>query len=64
MLEQIRAKEGFGSFGLPPATSELLAQAGTGPVVTFNVSAYRSDALLVTADDVSSLELPGLDTTS
>jgi hypothetical protein len=60
LLRQIRALEGFGSFGLPPSTDELLAEAASGPVVTFNVSAYRSDALLLTRDGITSLELPGL----
>ena len=59
-LTRIRALDGFASFGLPPATSELLAQAGPGPVVSFNISSYRSDALLLTSEDVTSLELPGL----
>ena len=31
MLEQIRALDGFASFGLPPATGELLAQAASRP---------------------------------
>lgn len=32
-LEQIRAQDDFGSFGLPPSTAELVRQAGDGPVV-------------------------------
>ena len=43
---------------LPPANCS--PQAAAGPVVTFNVSAYRSDALLLTEDGITSLELPGL----
>lgn len=45
---------------MPPATDELLAQADHGPVVTFNISRYRSDALLLTTDGITALELPGL----
>jgi tetratricopeptide (TPR) repeat protein len=60
VLEQIRALDGFASFGLPPSTGELLAEAGPGPVVTFSVSAYRSDALVLTEHGITSLELAGL----
>lgn len=59
-LAEIRALDGFGSFGLPPSAQELLAQAVSGPVVTFNVSAYRCDALLLTAAGITSVELPAL----
>lgn len=51
---------GFASFGLPPTTEELLAQAVAGPIVTVNVHAYRSDALLLTTDGSTSVELPAL----
>jgi tetratricopeptide (TPR) repeat protein len=59
-LAQIRAQAGFASFALLPATEELLAQAVPGPVVLFNISRYRSDALLVSSDAVAALELPVL----
>ena len=60
ILGEIRALEGFASFGLPPTTGELLAEATSGPVVTFNVSAYGGSALLLTEDGITSLELPAL----
>lgn len=60
VLAEIRAQDGFGSFALPPSADELLSQAADGPVVTLNVSAYRSDALLLTGDGVTCLPLPGL----
>ena len=60
VLEQIRALDGFASFGRPPALSDLLADATDGPVIAFSISAYRSDALLLTANGVASLPLPGL----
>ena len=60
VLGQIRALEGFGSFGLPPGPDELLSHAAAGPVVTFNVSTHRSDALLLTTAGITCLELPGL----
>ncbi|MEU7446103.1 CHAT domain-containing protein [Streptomyces diastaticus] len=59
-LGNIRAQDGFASFARHPALSELLAQAAPGPVVSFNVSRYRSDALLLTSDGIESLNLPDL----
>ena len=61
VLAEIRTKKGFGSFAQLPSTAELLQQAAAGPVVAFNVSRYRSDALLLTEDGITSLPLPGLD---
>ncbi|MFD4322423.1 CHAT domain-containing protein [Streptomyces sp. NPDC058548] len=59
-LAEIRDVDGFASFARPPATEELLAQTGQGPVVVFNISRYRSDALLLTPDGITQLELPQL----
>jgi hypothetical protein len=59
-LRQIRAIKGFAAFGLPPAVEELTAQAAAGPVVTVNVSDFRSDALLLTTSGVTAVRLPGL----
>jgi hypothetical protein len=59
-LAEIRGLDGFATFALPPGISELQAQADEGPVVTFNISQYRSDALLLTRDAVTSVALPGL----
>jgi tetratricopeptide (TPR) repeat protein len=56
-LARIRACNGFGSFGLPPTVDELVAEAAAGPVVTFNISQYRSDAVLLTANGITSVEL-------
>jgi hypothetical protein len=53
-------KEGFGSFGKAPSVTELQEQAVLGPVVSFNISRYRSDALILTEQGVSSLPLPDL----
>lgn len=59
-LRRIRALDGFATFGLPPASQELLAEAAHGPVVTFNVTSRRCDALILTSDGIASLALPGL----
>ncbi|MBB5069978.1 tetratricopeptide (TPR) repeat protein [Saccharopolyspora gloriosae] len=61
VLAQIRAKNGFTSFGLPPSLDEILSAATEGPVVMFNVSRHRSDAILITAAGVTSTPLPGLE---
>ncbi|MGK8522353.1 CHAT domain-containing protein [Nocardia asteroides] len=60
VLARIRAQRGFESFALPPSAEELIAQADRGPVVVFNISGYRSDALLLTAGGATCLPLPGL----
>ena len=59
-LTSIRAKDGFASFGLPPETGQLLDLAGPGPVVSFNISEYRCDALLLTKDGILLRELPSM----
>ncbi|GAB2856289.1 hypothetical protein GCM10022221_64900 [Actinocorallia aurea] len=60
LLARIRSLDGFTSFAGPPAVEELKAQAGHGPVVTFNVTPRRSDALLLTAAGVVLVRLPDL----
>jgi len=41
-----------------------MAQAEHGPGVVFNVSAYRSDAIVLTSGSTISLHLPGLNQTA
>lgn len=57
---EIRALDGFASFGLPPSLGELIAGADAGPVVVYNLSRYRSDALLLSGTGVTAVPLPGL----
>lgn len=59
-LDLIRAQDGFVSFARPPAVGELLAEAALGPVVSFNISHGRSDALVLTSGGIESLSLPDL----
>jgi tetratricopeptide (TPR) repeat protein len=61
LLVRVRSLKGFGAFGLPPSAEQLEAQAEPGPVVMFNISAYRSDAILLTSGGITSQHLPGLD---
>ncbi|WP_208765429.1 hypothetical protein, partial [Streptomyces albidochromogenes] len=60
LLGHIRSREGFAAFGLPPTIDDLLAEAAHGPVVTYNVSRYRSDALLLTSEGITACPLPRL----
>ena len=60
LLDEIRAMPGFASFLLPPEPGQLTGHAARGPVVVLNVSEARSDALIVTADGITALPLPGL----
>src|SRR5208282_5127856 len=55
---EIRALEGFAVFALPPSMDDLHAQAFAGPIVTVNVSGYRSDALILTPNAVTAVPLP------
>ncbi|WP_121395752.1 CHAT domain-containing protein [Micromonospora sp. M71_S20] len=54
VLTQIRTKDGFARFGLPPAIEDLLDR---GPVAVCNVTSYRSDALLVGSAGVTCVPL-------
>ncbi|MET9730521.1 CHAT domain-containing protein [Streptomyces sp. NPDC006458] len=60
LLEGIRQTPGFSSFAQPPSPRALVAEAAEGPVVVFNLSAHRSDALIVTPGGVEALPLPAL----
>jgi tetratricopeptide (TPR) repeat protein len=60
LLEDIRRLDGFESFLLPPQPEELVGYAEAGPIVVLNVSKYRSDAIMVTANGISALSLPEL----
>ena len=64
LLDHIRGLEGFTTFAMPPSAEQLEAQAEQGPVVVFNVSAHRSDAILLTSGGITSQRLPGLDRAS
>lgn len=57
-LALIRRQPGFGGFQRPPAARELVAMAAEGPIVVFNSTELRSDAIIVTKDLIKSLPLP------
>ena len=60
IIQQIRTQEGFERFLLGPLENELISIAASGPIVIFNVSQIRSDAILVTFNGLRSLRLPEL----
>ncbi|MEU9671788.1 CHAT domain-containing protein [Streptomyces bobili] len=60
LLGTIRALPGFATFAQPPSHEELAELSAHGPVVVFNVSEHRGDALLLTPEGVSVQPLPGL----
>ncbi|WP_242884292.1 CHAT domain-containing protein [Actinomadura litoris] len=61
LIAEIRELPGFARFALPPSAEELLAAAGPGrPVVVVSISEHRSDALLLTADGLDVVALPGV----
>lgn len=58
-LVHIRQTPGFEGFQLPPSSEELTAMAAEGPIVVFNCTRIRSDAIIVTSV-VKSLMLPNM----
>ncbi|MBT2426027.1 CHAT domain-containing protein [Streptomyces sp. ISL-112] len=61
LIAQIRELPGLDDFLRPPSVAELVASAAEGPVVVVNVSTYRCDALVVTADaGIDVVPLPDL----
>ncbi|MFE7901043.1 CHAT domain-containing protein [Streptomyces sp. NPDC057424] len=60
LTAHIRAQPGFQRFGLPPSSDELLHTARTDSVVVINLSFQRCDALLLTRDGITHVELPDL----
>jgi hypothetical protein len=60
LLTRIRGLEGFASFALPPTEIDLLREGVHGPIVVINISRYRSDALLLTPNGVTVLNLSSL----
>lgn len=51
-------REGFADFLKPVSLASLMPAASNGPVVIVNVSEYRCDALLITANRTQSVALP------
>ncbi|CUS09057.1 unnamed protein product, partial [Tuber aestivum] len=60
ILKHIRSLPGYDGFLLPPPRDALMKMATNGPIVVFNSTIYRSDAIIVTTSAITSLELPKL----
>ncbi|CUS11434.1 unnamed protein product, partial [Tuber aestivum] len=60
IIVHIRTLPGYGRFLLPPSPEDLMKIAIYGPIVVFNCTTYRSDAVIVTTSAITSLELPKL----
>jgi CHAT domain len=60
VIAAVRALPDMDRFLVPPTAADILAQAGPGPIVMVNISAYRCDALILSEDGVRSRPLPQL----
>ena len=58
-LSQIRTHTRWKDFLMPPSLPELQDEAAAGPIVALNISDIRSDAILLTAEGVKAVPLPG-----
>lgn len=59
-LANIRQLPGLDAFQLPPTPKSLMAMAVEGPIVIFNCTLVRSDAIIVTSSAIKALKLPKL----
>ena len=59
-LEQIRQKPGFQTFLRAGSKEYFLSAAQEGPIVVLNATSLRSDAILLTKEQVTSIPLPEL----
>jgi Tfp pilus assembly protein PilF len=60
LLADVRSRPGFERFLLAPTVAELRARCTAGPVVIVNLSEFRCDALILTADGLTVVPLPGV----
>lgn len=60
LMQSIRPLKGFENFLRGPSELELRQAAKSNPIVVFNVSDIRSDAIIITADAIRSVHLPVL----
>lgn len=59
-LERIRQLPGHERFQLPPSEEDLMSMAKDGPIVVFNSTIFRSDAIIITNSSIKALQLPKL----
>jgi len=58
LLANIRQRKGFEDFLLAPSEAQLKKLAAFGPIVVFNVSDIRSDALIISLDHIRTVPIP------
>jgi len=58
LLQHIRTLDGYQSFLRGPSEAELRSLAKGGAIVVFNICDIRSDAFLITTDNIRSVHLP------
>ncbi|TDV57947.1 CHAT domain-containing protein [Actinophytocola oryzae] len=58
VMAEIRSRPDFESFGLPPTMKALRAEAAHGPVVVLTSSSLRSDAIVLSARETTTVPLP------
>jgi ankyrin repeat protein/tetratricopeptide (TPR) repeat protein len=58
--DEIRKLPRFGRFQSSLSRSDMMSLASNGPMVSFNVTKVRSDAFLITQNDIWSIALPEL----
>lgn len=58
---EIKTIDGFQGFLSPLSPQECMRLAEEGPIVAFNVTELRSDAILITSDKIQSINLGELD---
>jgi tetratricopeptide (TPR) repeat protein len=58
VVEEISSQPEFNTFLQRPNISDLMAAAGSGPIVVINASSYRCDAFLIKSDNIATIELP------
>ncbi|KAL0631679.1 hypothetical protein Q9L58_009459 [Maublancomyces gigas] len=57
IINDIRGLPGFERFLLPPSSKSLIAVAAEGPIVIFNATEFRSDAIIITGAGIKSIRL-------
>jgi hypothetical protein len=62
-LKDIRKREGFDRFLLPPPSTALQENAIYGPIVVVNVTSISSDALIVLPTEIRHIQLPDFHST-
>ncbi|KAF8464472.1 CHAT domain-containing protein [Kalaharituber pfeilii] len=60
LIQRARVLPGLSDFMQPPTEAMLRTAAQLGPIVVFNATPLRSDAILITTGGVHTLPLPGL----